>query len=109
MIVIYILNICDTAVWYRRRMWKLKVSDEGDDGWVKSVSNYIGRQYREFDPNLGTPEERAQVERARHGFKINRFQAKLSSDLLMRLQVKLISLSLSLSLSLYIYIYIHLS
>jgi cycloartenol synthase len=68
-------------------MWKLKLS-EGNDPWVKSVNNHIGRQYWEFDPNLGTPEERAQVEKARDGFKKNRFQAKQSSDLLMRLQVK---------------------
>ncbi|KAF5469380.1 hypothetical protein F2P56_013460 [Juglans regia] len=67
-------------------MWKLKVS-EGNDSWrLKSLNNHIGRQYWEFDPNLGTAEERAQVEKARDGFKENRFQVKQSSDLLMRLQ-----------------------
>ncbi|GLT66452.1 hypothetical protein SLA2020_388170 [Shorea laevis] len=66
-------------------MWKLKLS-QGNDSWVKSINNHIGRQYWEFDPNLGTPEERAQVEKARDGFKKNRFQDKQSSDLLMRLQ-----------------------
>ena len=69
-------------------MWKLKLS-EGNDVTLKSVNNHIGRQYWEFDPNLGTPEEQAQVEKARDEFKKNRFQAKQGSDLLMRLQVKL--------------------
>ncbi|XP_021825164.1 cycloartenol Synthase-like [Prunus avium] len=66
-------------------MWRLKLS-EGKDPWITSVNNHIGRQYWEFDPNLGTPEERAQVEKARHEFRKNRFQSKHSSDLLMRLQ-----------------------
>ncbi|XVE98877.1 hypothetical protein REPUB_Repub03eG0147000 [Reevesia pubescens] len=66
-------------------MWKLKVS-EGNEPWLKSVNNHIGRQYWEFDPNLGTLEERAQVERAQNDFTNNRFQTKQSSDLLMRFQ-----------------------
>nr|XP_048329943.1 cycloartenol synthase-like isoform X2 [Ziziphus jujuba var. spinosa] len=70
-------------------MWRLKVSEgnhEEEKGRVKSVNNHIGRQYWEFDPNLGTPRERAQVDMARREFHKNRFQAKQSSDLLMRLQ-----------------------
>ncbi|KAG2668063.1 hypothetical protein I3760_15G143100 [Carya illinoinensis] len=67
-------------------MWKLKLS-EGNDSWrLKSLNNHIGRQYWEFDSNLGTAEERAQVEKAQDGFKENRFQVKQSSDLLMRFQ-----------------------
>ncbi|KAA8535868.1 hypothetical protein F0562_030812 [Nyssa sinensis] len=66
-------------------MWKLKIS-EGDDQWLKSVNNHTGRQFWEFDPNLGTPEERAQIEKVRDEFRMNRFQVKHSSDLLMRLQ-----------------------
>uniref|UniRef100_A0A5B7BS55 Terpene cyclase/mutase family member n=2 Tax=Davidia involucrata TaxID=16924 RepID=A0A5B7BS55_DAVIN len=66
-------------------MWKLILS-EGDDPWLKSVNNHIGRQFWEFDPNLGTPEERAQIEKVREEFHMNRFQVKHSSDLLMRLQ-----------------------
>ncbi|XVE99194.1 hypothetical protein REPUB_Repub03eG0175900 [Reevesia pubescens] len=66
-------------------MWKLKVS-EGNEPWLKSVNNHIGRQYWEFDPNLGTLEERAQVEKAQNEFTKNRFQTKQSSDLLMRFQ-----------------------
>ncbi|KAK9931416.1 hypothetical protein M0R45_018691 [Rubus argutus] len=68
-------------------MWRLKVSDGGrDDPWLTSVNNHVGRQFWEFDPNLGTPEERAQVEKARREFNNNRFRSKHSSDMLMRLQ-----------------------
>ncbi|KAM5553516.1 cycloartenol synthase [Rosa sericea] len=66
-------------------MWRLKVS-EGGSPWLTSVNNHIGRQFWEFDPNLETPEERAQVEKARLEFRNNRFRCKHSSDLLMRLQ-----------------------
>nr|AWK97869.1 OSC5 [Tripterygium wilfordii] len=66
-------------------MWKLKFS-KGDDLWVTSLNNHLGRQYWEFDQNLGTHEERAQVEALRQQFWQNRFHAKQSSDLLMRLQ-----------------------
>lgn len=66
-------------------MWKLKLS-EGNDPWLKSVNNHVGRQFWEFDPHLGTPEERAQVENYRNEFTKNRFLTKHSSDLLMRFQ-----------------------
>ncbi|KAJ6992758.1 hypothetical protein NC653_015993, partial [Populus alba x Populus x berolinensis] len=69
----------------RRRMWKLKLS-EGNDPWLKSVNNHVGRQFWEFDPHLGTPEERAQVENYRNEFTKKRFLTKHSSDLLMRFQ-----------------------
>ncbi|KAL5542923.1 hypothetical protein UlMin_010633 [Ulmus minor] len=68
-------------------MWRLKVSEGSSDPWVKSVNNHIGRQYWEFDPNHGTPQERAQVEKLRQHFQTNRFRAKHSSDLLMRLEI----------------------
>ena len=73
-------------------MWRLKVSEGGSDGSdrrLTSVNNHIGRQYWEFYRNLGTPEERAQVEEARLEFRNNRFRSKHSSDLLMRLQVRI--------------------
>ncbi|GFS43723.1 lanosterol synthase 1 [Actinidia rufa] len=66
-------------------MWKLVVS-QGNDPWLKSTNNHMGREFWEFDPNLGTSEERAQVEQIRDEFHSNRFQLKHSSDLLMRLQ-----------------------
>ncbi|XP_061362058.1 cycloartenol synthase 2-like [Gastrolobium bilobum] len=67
-------------------MWKLKLSESKEDEWVSSVNNHIGRQFWEFDPHLGTEEERAQVEQVRKEFNKNRFKFKHSSDLLMRLQ-----------------------
>lgn len=72
-------------------MWRLKLS-EGREPWLTSVNNHVGRQYWEFDPNLGTPEERAQVDKVRLDFHKNRFRTKHSSDILMRLQVRLSSL-----------------
>lgn len=54
---------------------------------MQSVNNHIGRQFWEFDPHLGTKEERAQVEQVHKEFNKNRFKYKHSSDLLMRLQV----------------------
>nr|GMC61314.1 cycloartenol synthase 2-like [Ipomoea batatas] len=67
-------------------MWKLKLSEGKDDPWLRSVNNHIGRMYWEFDPNLGTTEEREQVEKFRAKFHKNRFEIKHSSDLLMRMQ-----------------------
>ncbi|XP_039684171.1 cycloartenol synthase isoform X2 [Medicago truncatula] len=70
-------------------MWKLKFSSKGEDELIRSVNKHIGRQFWEFDPHLGTEQERAQVEQARKQFNQNRFNNKNSSDLLMRLQLLL--------------------
>nr|ANG59904.1 oxidosqualene cyclases 2 [Alisma plantago-aquatica subsp. orientale] len=66
-------------------MWKLKIA-EGRDPWLRTTNAHVGRQIWEYDPNLGTEEERAAVEAARLAFAQNRLQKKHSSDLLMRLQ-----------------------
>ncbi|OQU83223.1 hypothetical protein SORBI_3005G092500 [Sorghum bicolor] len=67
-------------------MWRLKVSERSSP-WLGSVNNLLGRQEWVLDPDdLGTPEERAQVDRARREFADHRFERKHSSDLLMRIQ-----------------------
>lgn len=68
-------------------MWRLKIGEGGGHRWLRTTSNFHGRQVWEFDPDLGTPEERAQVERLREEFTKNRFKKKYSQDLLMRMQV----------------------
>ncbi|CBI18377.3 unnamed protein product, partial [Vitis vinifera] len=68
------------------KMWRLKVADGGNDPYIDSTNNFVGRQIWEFDPDYGTPDERAEVEAARENFWKNRFQVKLSSDLLWRMQ-----------------------
>ncbi|KAI5347577.1 hypothetical protein L3X38_000464 [Prunus dulcis] len=67
-------------------MWKLKIAEGGPR--LSTVNNHIGRQHWEFDPDAGTPEERAQVERLGDEFKKNRFQVKQSADLLIRMQLQ---------------------
>ncbi|KAI8001058.1 Dammarenediol II synthase [Camellia lanceoleosa] len=72
-------------------MWKLKVA-EGHGPYLFSTNKYMGRQIWEFDPDAGTPEERAAVEEAREEykkkFKKDRARALHCSDLLMRMQLK---------------------
>lgn len=68
-------------------MWKLKIA-EGKDPLLDSLNNFIGRQHWEFDPEAGTPEERAEVEKAREDFKRNRFKIRQSSDLLLRMELR---------------------
>lgn len=69
-------------------MWKLKIA-EGGSPWLRTLNNHVGRQVWEFDPKLGSPEELAEIERARESFSESRFEKKHSSDLLMRIQVNL--------------------
>ncbi|XVF17519.1 hypothetical protein REPUB_Repub10bG0129800 [Reevesia pubescens] len=66
-------------------MWKLKIAEDGP--WLTTVNNHVGRQHWEFDPEAGTAEERAQVEKLRLQFSKNRFRLKQSSDLFMRMQL----------------------
>ncbi|KAK4432732.1 Cycloartenol Synthase [Sesamum alatum] len=68
-------------------MWTLKIGDQGSSPWLRSVNEHVGRQWWEFDPCLGSPEEVAEIEKLRQEFHNHRFQNKHSSDLLMRLQL----------------------
>ncbi|KAK0593114.1 hypothetical protein LWI29_031191 [Acer saccharum] len=69
-------------------MWKLKIAEGGNDPYIYTTNNFVGRQTWEFDPDAGTPEERAEVEAARQNFFKNRFHVKPSGDLLWRMQVR---------------------
>ncbi|XP_052181057.1 dammarenediol II synthase-like [Diospyros lotus] len=72
-------------------MWKLKVA-EGHGPYLFSTNNYAGRQIWEYDPEGGSPEERAEVEKAREEYKRiykkDRARALPCADLLMRMQLK---------------------
>jgi hypothetical protein len=64
------------------------VISKGGGPWLSSGNNFCGRQVWEFDRDLGTPEERAEVDRVRREFTDHRFQKRESQDLLMQMQVK---------------------
>ncbi|KAG2252733.1 hypothetical protein Bca52824_082869 [Brassica carinata] len=68
-------------------MWKLKIAEgNGEDPYLFSSNNFVGRQTWEFDPKAGTAEERAAVEEARRHFLINRSRVKGCSDIVWRMQ-----------------------
>ncbi|XP_062078523.1 beta-amyrin synthase-like isoform X2 [Humulus lupulus] len=67
-------------------MWRLKIGEGGNNPYMFSTNNFVGRQIWEFDPEAGTPEERAAVEKARLNFLNHRHRIKASSDLLWRMQ-----------------------
>nr|AGK62447.1 cycloartenol synthase [Panax quinquefolius] len=66
-------------------MWKLKIA-EGGNPWLRTLNDHVGRQIWEFDPNIGSPEELAEIEKVRENFRDHRFEKKHSADLLMRIQ-----------------------
>lgn len=74
-------------------MWRLKIADGGNDPYIYSTNNFVGRQIWEFDPQAGTPEEREEVEQARLNFYNSRYKVKPSADLLWRMQVNKLILS----------------
>ncbi|KAK8674736.1 hypothetical protein V6N13_032841 [Hibiscus sabdariffa] len=67
-------------------MWRLTIGEGGNNPYLFSTNNFLGRQTWEFHPNAGTPEERAEVEEARTNFYNNRFKVQASSDLLWQMQ-----------------------
>ncbi|KAL0012017.1 hypothetical protein SO802_007125 [Lithocarpus litseifolius] len=67
-------------------MWRLKIGEGSNDPCLFSTNNFAGRQTWVFDPEAGTPEERAEVEEARQNFYKNRRQVRASSDLIWRMQ-----------------------
>ncbi|XP_038985711.1 cycloartenol synthase-like isoform X7 [Phoenix dactylifera] len=73
-------------------MWRLKIA-QGGSPWLKTTNNHVGRQVWEFDPNMGTAEEIAAVQKVRELFREHRFEMKHSADLLMRLQIIVLSVT----------------
>ncbi|KAF3432237.1 hypothetical protein FNV43_RR26976 [Rhamnella rubrinervis] len=69
-------------------MWKIKFGGNvAEEPYLFSTNNFQGRQTWEYDPDTGSPEERAEVEMARQRFYQNRFNVKPCSDLLWRFQL----------------------
>uniref|UniRef100_A0A0D3HKM6 Terpene cyclase/mutase family member n=1 Tax=Oryza barthii TaxID=65489 RepID=A0A0D3HKM6_9ORYZ len=57
-------------------MWKLKFGEGASNPLLRSSNGFLGRETWEFDPNGGSPEEHAVVERLRRDFTRNRFTQK---------------------------------
>lgn len=70
-------------------MWRLKIA-EGGGPWLRTLNNHAGRHVWEYDEHAGDAAERRAIDKARATFADNRFEQRHSSDLLMRLQVRLL-------------------
>ncbi|KAH7521896.1 hypothetical protein FEM48_Zijuj07G0080600 [Ziziphus jujuba var. spinosa] len=68
-------------------MWKIKFGGSAEEPYLFSTNNFHGRQTWEYDADAGTPEARAQVEKARQYFYQNRYNVKPCSDHLCRFQL----------------------
>ncbi|KAL8479841.1 hypothetical protein ACS0TY_026693 [Phlomoides rotata] len=70
-------------------MWKLKIA-EGNDPYLYSTNNFVGRQIWEYDPNGGTSEEHEAFNAARQEWRRNRMIKgyRCSADLFTRIQLK---------------------
>ncbi|KAF2321470.1 hypothetical protein GH714_000014 [Hevea brasiliensis] len=47
-------------------MWRLKIAEGGKDPYIFSTNNFLGRQIWEYDPDAGTPEEKAEFLREKN-------------------------------------------
>ena len=68
-------------------MWRLTIGEGGNDPYIYSTNDFVGRQIWEFDAEASNPKERAEVEDACLNFYNHRFQVKPCSDLLWRMKV----------------------
>ena len=68
-------------------MWRFVSSgDSGGNPLLETTNGFVGRQYWQYDPTGGTPEEREEVERLRATFTANRFKKRDSDDAFIRLR-----------------------
>jgi hypothetical protein len=66
-------------------MWRFTTGWDSDGHpLLHSLNGNVGRQVWVYEPDAGTPEERARVEELRASFTKNRLQQKHSSDELLR-------------------------
>lgn len=66
-------------------MWRFTTAWDSDGHpLLRSLNGHVGRQVWVWDPEAGTPEERARVERLRRDFAANRHTQKHSADELLR-------------------------
>ncbi|XP_054794603.1 cycloartenol synthase-like [Prosopis cineraria] len=67
-------------------MWRQRIGERGNDPYIFSTNNFVGRQTWEFHDEDGSKEERDEVEAARQRFSSNRSRFKACADVLWRFQ-----------------------